>query len=146
MLRPCLCSADSTGPSHTALERLSRATHAHTHTRIKSAHKRSLGQPHAPYSDELITLDNNPVFSCRYVHVLCVVAPPPCGAGTRFDQHGKYKWGGAGCLSDRNVIKVGLRLRRPHSRQEPGRRQPPRPMKRRSSKSASVCVAVFAAA
>lgn len=27
MLRPCLCTADSTGPSHTALDRLSRATH-----------------------------------------------------------------------------------------------------------------------
>lgn len=29
MLRPCLCSADSTGPSHTALDRLSRAPHTH---------------------------------------------------------------------------------------------------------------------
>lgn len=27
VLRPCLCTADSTGPSHTALDRLSRATH-----------------------------------------------------------------------------------------------------------------------
>lgn len=32
VLRPCLCSADSTGPSHTALDRLSRATHPHTYT------------------------------------------------------------------------------------------------------------------
>ena len=38
MLRPCLCSADSTGPSHTALDRLSRATHTHAHAR---AHTRA---------------------------------------------------------------------------------------------------------
>lgn len=39
MLRPCLCSADSTGPSHTALERLSRAAaHTRTHTHAQKVH------------------------------------------------------------------------------------------------------------
>lgn len=60
VLRPCLCSADSTGPSHTALDCPDRAAHTHTlppHTYI-SGHR----QAHRPYSYQLIKLNSIPVF------------------------------------------------------------------------------------
>lgn len=78
VLRPCLCSADSTGPSHTALERLSRASHAQ-----KRAQSQGPRQPHAPYSYQLIKLDNNPVFLSRACLNALVAASPTFKTGTR---------------------------------------------------------------